>query len=147
MNIELKSYESMIDDIISGKYFKKYFGNVLLDTSFHGLCKGRFNNRDKFLKVNKYYWKKFNKLEGYKLTDGTIIEGYHRIRINYKRSGILFWCIPEYGKKFKESFCCVNSIETEFWHPEIISKKEYDINSVLTDENFNTLGGRIKIVD
>lgn len=147
MNIELKGYESMIDDIISGKYFKKYFGNVLLDTSFPGLCNGRFNNLDKFLKVNKYYWKRFNKYEEYKLTDGTIIEGYHRIRINYKRSGWIFWGIPEYGKKFKESVCAVNSIETQFWHPEIISKKEYGINSVLTDEDFNTLGGRIKIVD
>ncbi len=137
----------MSDTKITGKDIRKYFGNVLLDTSFHGLCNGRFNNLDKFLKVNKYYWKKFNKFEEYKLTDGTIIEGWHKIRINYKRSGLIFWGIPEYGKKFKENNCGVNSLEIEFWHPEIISKKEYDINSIFTDADFDTLDGRIKIVD
>lgn len=119
----------------------------LLGTSFHDLCNGRFDNIDKFLKVNNYYWKKFNEYEKYKLKDGTIIKGWHRIRINYKRSGIVFWGIPEYGKKFKESICGINSIETDFWHPEIISKKEYHINSTLTDTDFYTLGRRIKIVD
>lgn len=138
---------SETNDKIIGKDIRKYFGNVLLDTSLHGLCNGRFFNLDKFLKVNKYYWKKFNKFEEYKLTDGTIIEGLHKIRINYKRSGLIFWGIPEYGKKFKESVCSVDSVETEFWHPEIISKKEYDINSIFTDADFNTLDGRIKIVD
>ena len=138
---------SGINDKITGKDIRKYFGNVLLDTSFHGLCNGRFNNLDKFLKVNKYYWRKFNKFEKYKLTDGTIIEGWHKIRINYKRSGLVFWSIPEYGKKFNERACHVNSIETEFWHPEIISKKEYNINGFFTDTDFNTLDGRIKIVD
>lgn len=135
------------DDKITGKDIRKYFGNVLLDTSFHGLCNGRFINLNKFLKVNKYYWKKFNKFEEYKLTDGTIIEGWHKIRINYKRSGLIFWGIPEYGKKFKESVCGVNSIEIEFWHPEIISKKEYNINHIFSDTDFDTLNGRIKIVD
>ena len=132
------------DDKITVKDIRKYFGDVQLGTSFYYLCSGEDIN--KYLKVNKYYWKDFT-LTDYELDDGTKITGLHKIRINYKRSGIIFWTIPEYGKKFKEQASGVYSVATEFLCPEIISKKQFGINPLFKESDFDTLGGRIKIVD
>lgn len=125
---------------------QKFFGGVKLDTSLDGLCKMNGKPED-HLKINREYWMYIAPYRKMFTKDREKIEGWHKLVITYKRSGIVFWKFPEYCKRFDEQSFPINSMEVEMWHPAILSKNEFNVNSSFSDEIFDTLDGRIKIVD
>lgn len=123
-----------------------FFGGVKLDTSLYKLCKMNGKPED-HLKIKREYWM-YIPLEQKMFTkDRELIVGWHKLVITYKRSGIVFWKFPEYGKRLDEQASWINSMDVIMWHPVVLSKNEFNVNSAFSDEIFDTVDGRIKIVD